>query len=128
MVINVIELQTPSSTLRLRVNDRGWCQVELIKDGQTSALGADTVEVVVERLKSGLSDTIAERGTRDINGIPVQWILSLAEQHCSLLAGDVGAERHIFFQGGDGKLIGSIVLSRTQREAWLRELRNNELT
>jgi hypothetical protein len=126
MVVDVVELQIPSATLRLRTNAHGWCQVELSRDERTDVLGADTARVVMGRLISGLSESLVGESTRRIGDITVRWVMSLAERHCSIFAGDVGADRHVFFQGADGHLLGTVVLSESQRNAWLRKLQRHQ--
>src|SRR5580658_7243202 len=113
MVADVLELQVPTATLRLRTNAQGWCQVELLRDERMDVLGADTARIVIDRLTSGLSDPPAGESTRCIGDVTVRWVMSLAERHCSIFAGDVGTDRHVFFQGADGNLFGTIVLSQS---------------
>jgi hypothetical protein len=122
MVEDVLELQVPSAVLSLRTNAQGWCQVELTRDERMDVLGADTARIVVDRLISGLSDAPVGDSPRRIGDIAVRWVTSLAERHCSIFVGDVGTERHVFFQGADGNLLGTVVLSENQRHAWLLKL------
>src|SRR5260370_19775257 len=99
MVADVLELRVPGVVLRLRTDQRGWCQVELQTDSRIDALGADARHMIVERLRSGLAESLTGRSAGEIGGVPVRSIMSLAERHCSLYGGDVGPDRHVFFQG-----------------------------
>ena len=123
MVVDILELRGPGgATLRLLTDARGWCQVELATEGSTTALGAETKRIVTERLLTGLTDSLTGKSAGQIHGVTVRWVMSLSERHCSVYAGDVGTDRHLFFQASGGELLATVVLSEQQRYNWLREL------
>jgi hypothetical protein len=116
------ELEASGYILRFSVAPNGWCRLSLINNQRVEDLGADSDQIVTERLISGLQDKIKRKIVGEITGIPVQWVLSLNEKHFTIYAGDDQKGRHLFFQDANAKLVASFVLSLEDRKQWLEKL------
>lgn len=119
----VIVLQSADGELRLSADDTGWCTVELLTSGGRHQLGADAFDVVMTKLSRGLDEKLPGQSSGTIKGVDVQWVLSLAERHCSVYAADVDDRRVLFFQGADGNLLDKLRLDEIDRARWLEALK-----
>lgn len=122
MVIRSLDLEGPGATVRLKTDETGWCQVELVVGEHVEALGADMEKVVRERLASGLQDELSGSTAGEIDGASVRWVLSLSEKHYTIYAADVAGNRRLFFQGPDGNIVRGVTLEPEQRRRWLSVL------
>jgi hypothetical protein len=117
----VIELYAADGQLQLSANETGWCDVALLASSIRYELGADATDVVTNKLSAAMVDTLLGHSSGTIDGVDVQWVLSLAERHCSMYAADVPERRALYFQGEDGRLLGKLHLDGADRARW-REL------
>lgn len=120
----VIALHSIDGELQLSANQSGWCTVHLLTAGARHHLGADALDVVLTKLSRGLEARLTGGTSGKIEGLDVEWILSLAERHCSVYASDVGDVRVLFFQGADGRLLDKLTLDPVDRRRWLETLMN----
>lgn len=118
----VTVLFAEAARLILESDESDWCQVMLDFDGRQIALGADTRSVIVERLGGALLDQLKGTPSGVLEGVDVQWVLSLAERHFTLYAGDRGDRRLLFVQAEDGSLIGSLSLGPEHLRRWQKAL------
>jgi len=119
----VVSLHAKGGTLVLRQVDGSWWQLVIAIGSSEHVLGSDTRQIIVSRLRDGLTNTLGPTTAGSFQGTPSRWVLSLSEEHCSVYAGDCEGIRHLFFQDANGTYLGSLPLSSTEREAWLSELK-----
>jgi hypothetical protein len=115
-------LSAGDARLILEPDESDWCQVLLDLDGRRIALGADTIGVIVQRLRDALLDRLTGTASGVLNGIEVFGVLSLYERHSTLYAGDRGDRRLLFVQTEDGSLIGTLELGPDDMRRWQDQL------
>jgi hypothetical protein len=124
VVKNTIDLNKELQTLNFKTGENNWCEVELQDDGKIYQIGAEDKTIIIEKLKVGLfEDNLEIIG--ELDGIPVAWVLSLAEKHSSIFVGIVGDNRHLFFQNEAGDTFAKITLSSEVCKNWLQSLNEN---
>lgn len=114
-------LEASGARLRLDVEGNGWCRVTLQEGGRSTALGADRADIVARRLTAALLGNLSNSVVGRLQGMPVRWVLSLAEQHGSIYVNTEGRFT-LFFQDADGKLIYTLDLSEEEKVRWHDEL------
>lgn len=124
MVENTIQLNTEGSVLSLSTGENNWCEVELQSGNQRYQLGAENKTKIIERLRDGLCKNDLER-IGELDGIPVAWVLSLAEKHTSIYVGVGGDTRHFFFQNEDGDTFAKLNLTQETCIIWLQLLKES---
>lgn len=112
-------LTANGSALTLRSDTDGWCDVELLLDGRRLQLGAEQEDVLAKRLASAMHDELTQEVAGTIAGINVVYVLSLAEKHTTVFAGDNADRRVLFFQDASGGLVGDVRLTGKDRKDWL---------
>jgi hypothetical protein len=70
----------------------------------------------------GLLGALGELGDATVEGEALVPVLSLFEEHVTLLATRSLRPRHIFMQSADGTHLGRLEVLLRQREAWMRLL------
>lgn len=116
----MVNLNGEGGTLRIDIGENDWSRCELVTDEEEIYLGAETKEILVERLLNGLRIDATIDG--EIEGRKVRWVLSLSEAHASLYASTDAADRTLFCQDKNGAVIGRISLSSGRSEEWRRQL------
>lgn len=122
MVADEVQLACGSWVLELRWDENRWCELRLFRDDEEHELGADALDVVVERLLTALEQETMGQPTTLIDGREAVWVLSLAEKHCSLFAEREDAATVLHVQAEDGSLLTRASLSEDERRAWLAQL------
>lgn len=118
----VKRLKAGQADFVLHVNQSDWCQLELHTADRILKLGAETQYVLVQRLSLALRDKIEGKTVGSIQGVDVAWVLTLAEEHCSMYVGQVGSERVLFIQSEDCTLLARLNLSDSERRDLFSEL------
>ena len=116
-----------SIIFQFAVNELGWSRCFFMTaEGQTMYLGAESQSYLVKRLLEGLSDHPASGTSDDVEGVPVRWILSLAEAHHVLYAAVRGPEDLCLFwidaHTAPTRIVATIDISPRQRAEWREEL------
>lgn len=119
----VTKLVADKAVLQLRTDEREWCEVELRLGNQVFPLGADLRCVIERRLRRGLAEQLEGTPVGFIQDVLVVWVLSLAERHTTVYAGNQNGRRLLFFQAADGSLLARIELSNDDRQRWIAELK-----
>lgn len=107
-----------------------WVSVVASWDDKAVRLGADVPKVILTRLLEGLDPEDRGRSAGHIDGDPVTWVASLAENHCAIYRSQAVPDVVIWhFQDADAQTFGSVRLDaeatrrwRDSLEAWLRGL------
>jgi hypothetical protein len=115
----VIILPANGSTLTLQSDSDGWCTAYILFDDMKIRLGAEHQDVIVDGLVSALEGDLKPNTVGQIQEVEVVWILSLAEEHATIYAGDRNGYRILFFEDASGQLIGSVKLTSEDRQHWL---------
>lgn len=123
-----IALRSAAASLTLDADERGWCRVRLRLGSRDIALGAESRNIVIERLDRALLDPLPGEEAGQLDGVPFRWVLSLFEEHATIYAAEVDGVRRLHFQAGDGQSIGRIDLTRDQRREWSNALRSPQAT
>jgi hypothetical protein len=110
-------LQSSEADLHLKSNASGWCTVTLNSHGQIFTLGADDFTVVAARLLQALEHDCGEAG----EGQP-EWILSLAEQHCSFYLQCLNSHTNLLIERADGQQIERVSLDFEEKKQWIATL------
>jgi hypothetical protein len=124
----VTTLKAESTELTLNADSSNWCQLTLQSHHQKFKLGAETLPILVQRLQQALIAPLEGNPAGSILGTEVHWVMTLAEQHCTIYAGNVeqaGANapnRQLFFQDSDGVLLAQVTLNDGTRTAWAKQL------
>ena len=90
----MLRLESDAAALELASDDSAWCQVALVTSDARIALGAETLDYIVEHLLRALGALRCERSDDTVDGVRVAWVLSLMERHASMYVG-AKAERRI---------------------------------
>ena len=122
MVSQVVVLPAHQAVLRLSIGTDGRSEVVLRDRGRDYTLGAEAAALFLPRLRRGLADVLSGSTVGTIDGIDVKWVLTLAEGHTTIFAGDLGDQRILFFQDKDGQLIGSLGLPIALRRDWVERI------
>lgn len=122
----VIQLAASGGGLVLRFNSDYWCEVNLILGDRTVRLGADDGAVVIRRLAAALEAELEGDLAGVIDGVKVVWILTLAEAHGTVFAGDEHALRALFFQESSGSSLGSVRLNPQDCSRWRRQIQHSD--
>lgn len=117
----VVSLCTTESCLELRVNIHKWCRCYLISGGEAIFLGAEHVTYVGRALLTGLTGPL-ETVSGHAEGVPVMWVASLAEKHCSLYVAREGERRIMLWQDAHARWIGRMEVTPEQLSSWLVHL------
>jgi len=112
-------LTTDDFNLTLESDSNGWCEVYIRIGYKTIRLGADHEAIVVQRLMSAMDRNLNGPMVGAIQGINVVWILSLAEEHATIYAGDDAGYRILFFQDASGNPVGDVRLTHDDKRHWL---------
>lgn len=118
----VMILSSHKGSLALESDDGDWCQVVLEFGGQKLPLGADLRSIIAERLLHSLLGASAGPTSGMLDGVAVRWVLSLAERHSTLYAGDEAGRRTLFIQADDGSLIAKLPLDPFEMARWREQL------
>lgn len=125
-MVEILYLESMEADLLLTWSDLGagdWCQVELRRGHEQLQLDAEAKHIVFERLARGLSDDVGD-ATSQMSGVPVTWVLSLAERHSSISVTRTRDRRRVFVRGPSGAVVATFELSSDERKKWERELRS----
>lgn len=102
-----------------------WCGCTLVTAKGTRYLGAESWRYVMVHLIDGLNGQGKSAGR--IEDDEVRWVLSLAEEHCSLYVADREGGTEVFYwQDRRGALVHAMRLSSNDVSAWIDELRGSE--
>ncbi|HEX8616121.1 MAG TPA: hypothetical protein VF911_00935 [Thermoanaerobaculia bacterium] len=93
------------------------------RNGESLPLGAENREYLLSRLRTVLDESEDVVGT--IDGRPVRWILSLAEQHVSIYVNADGAPgRTLFVQDSRGEVLRKAELHPADIRIWRASLQS----
>lgn len=118
----VTTLGSGAMRLTLEPDPTGWCRVRLIRGHESLDLGGDAANIVRERLRRALDDSLDAKRSSVVDGVEVCWVLSLAEGHASVYAGDHAGKRTLFIHDADARPIARIALGDEERRRWIVEL------
>lgn len=108
--------------LVLTIGANRWTTVELLHATGRHRMGSDVIDVVQFKLTRALADELGGKPIGSLFGVPVHAMMSLAEDHHTVYAGQVGTFRHLYVQNAQAKLVASLELSPEDRESWKRVL------
>lgn len=91
------KLEFSGATLEFRINDNDWCQVELDTGESVFQLGADTWNIVKQRISAALADLSSTSEP--------EWMISLSEKHCCLYRQNIDGKNYFFWQDDHGNII-----------------------
>lgn len=117
-------LNNSGISLAFTVNDTGWCSLQLIENGVTHALGAESVAVVKRRMTSALGDPKGAAATTLIRNLEVCCVLNLHVKPWSIYLGRSDKRRHLFFRNREEGLVIETVLSESDCSRWLEALKD----
>ncbi len=125
-MVDTLSLPAESNSLVIETNADGWAKCFLI-ERERIYLGADDFSIIATRLREGLRsrDVLAGGVAGELQGLPVAWLLSLAEAHHALYVAESGSERLLFWQNAHQSpvfLAGVMRLSPEQRVQWQEAL------
>lgn len=120
-MVTKLELRAAATGIRLEADAGGWARCYLTREGGEVFLGAESIAHIVESLSSGLCGAAGEADGH-ISGRVVRWVLSLAEQHCTLYVTADGGEPTLFWQDRDGSLLATLALPEATRGEWCEQL------
>jgi len=100
-----------------------WCRVSLREgDHPEVDLGAESRPVVVTRLADAVANPEKLTVTGELAGVPVSWVLSLAEMHASFHVHAMPNQTRIFIQDASGAVAHTLDLGPDEIAAWRRLL------
>jgi|SRR5215213_2653432 len=120
-MVKRLELRAAAAGIRLEAYAGGWARCYLTHEGGEVFLGAESLPNIVERLSSGLCGAGGEVAGH-MSGRAVWWVLSLAEQHCTLYVTADGGEPTLFWQDRNGSLLAALALPEATRGEWCEQL------
>ena len=85
MVTRGIVLEATNCALKLEINSDNWCRVYLQLDNSDKYLGADSYNIIRERLCNAFSHQL-NNDSFGFKGLDLFWVLSLAETHATINA------------------------------------------
>ena len=98
-----------------------WYECTLLKGGVSVVLGAEQKGYLVRHLRDALSGKPPSPAGK-VDGITVQWGLSLAEKHGSLYVRRDDGSLVMMWQDEQGELVHSMKLSPQAVAEWLQQL------
>jgi hypothetical protein len=108
-------------SLELITDSTGWTKVYFISSDIRKHIGADTIEIIQNRLIENLCHPNSASAGK-INGQEVFWVISLSEEHYTLYASKITEGWQVYLQGPDGKIYWSGLLSKNQHDLWVNIL------
>ena len=90
-------LEISGARFEFRIDDNNWCRMELHTEDESIQLGADTWEILKERILGAA--TILS------NSSEPEWILTLAEKHCALYRQNIDGMNQFYWINGEAKKI-----------------------
>ena len=94
---NSTKVEISGAVLEFRTNASNWCQVELDLGESVLRLGAEKSDF--------LEPKIVHAFTSLSNSAEPEWMLSLAEEHCSLYRQNVEGKNYFFWQNARAERI-----------------------
>ena len=90
-------VEISGAILEFRTNDSNWCQVELDVGESVLTLGAEKSDYLENKILNAF--TSLSRSTEP------EWMLSLAEEHCSLYRQNIEGKNYFFWQNAQAERI-----------------------
>ena len=117
----IYDLPADPTSIRLNVEESGWCSLQLVDDKEKIDIGGDLIDVVGDRLRKAILDPSAVAPCGELNGAPIGWVAGFSEAQVTLYL-SYGRERDVtlFVQDGNLNVIGTVTLSAQDRENWCR--------
>ncbi len=106
------------ASLELRVEDGGWCHLTVACAGARARLGADSLGVIVHRLRDHLGAHLDAPAVADGRAAPWVCALSLYEDHGSLFLRPVLAGVEFRVQDAAGHTALRFILPRVAAQGW----------
>lgn len=119
-----VNLTARDATVQLESDASGWCYVRLIDQGGVRALGADMLRIVAERLTAALQPSLEPTPPEHVGQRGRRWVLTLMEEHATILACDRDGRRVLEIVGADGGMLVSIELTPSERDEWRSALQD----
>jgi len=107
--------------IELTIDATGWSRCSLLRDNRRHYLGAESITTLAARFADAFADR-APRSDGEIDGRPIEWILSLSEAHCTLYLERGAAGWVLHIQSPDGKWIASAPIAISRARDWVRQL------
>ena len=85
------------ASLIFRIDENDWCRVELATENDTLQLGAETWNILSDRLKGALTNLSKSKEP--------EWILTLSEKHCGFYRQNVDGKNSFFWIDAEGNKI-----------------------
>lgn len=121
----VTNLTAGLATLRLEVaKENAWCRLWLIQHGQETPLGAEALQIVVDRLLSAIEFPEKLPSVSSAEDVPLRWCCGLAENHATIYVSLSESNLKLLFQDAEGELLGTVELSSAERAMWVGQLEN----
>ena len=117
-----VDLSTASSSLILRIEERGWTALLLRTESVLHDLGRDQRVVIISRLIQALSTPQDGRFAGSIGNVKVEWVLTLAEKHSTIYRAVVDDTVMLFVQAADTSILGTLTLTEEDKASWLARL------
>lgn len=114
----VMELPGRNGVLRLTVGAESWCHVELAMADCVTPLGADTLRIVKQRLRSATMPSLELQWVDSPDGA-VAFVMSFYEHHATIYALDAGDLRVLVCQNAQAKEVGRLELSKQNCRTWI---------
>ena len=102
-----ININFDSSSLALNIEPEGWCRVNRVCADESVLLGADTWDLIQEKLLKCISTPCASE-------VP-EWVFRLSEGHYSLYRKKNNESIELMWQNPDAEFISSDIISESQR-------------
>ena len=95
--MNSTKVEISGAVLEFRTNDCNWCQVALDVGESVLTLGAEKSDYLEPKIVNAF--TSLSRSTEP------EWMLSLAEEHCSLYRQNIEGKNYFFWQNAQAERI-----------------------
>ena len=84
------KLDLSGASLIFRTEENGWCRVDLETENETFQLGAESWDILVDRLRTALTNLS--------KSAEPEWMLTLSENHCALYRQNIEGKTSSFGQ------------------------------
>ena len=95
--MNSTKIKISGAVLEFRTNDSSWCHVALNLGESTLTLGAEKSDYLEHKIVNAFTSLSSSTEP--------EWMLSLAEEHCSLYRQNVKGKNYFFWQNARAEQI-----------------------
>lgn len=123
----MLSLPAKDASLELEWASKLWCTVWHTHAGSRTRLGADSLGIIVERLRRSLRAALARMDEPEARLAAPDFVLALSEDHYTLYLEDIVDGAQLWIQDPRATMFAKIPLDAPTITKWLRVLARSEL-